>query len=153
MQNKTLYSIALMRICLGFMFLWGFLDKVIGLGFNTAQGKAWIDGVSPTFGYLKFGVTGPLTQFYQGLAGNPLIDLIFMTGLLAMGLSLILGICTRCGSIAGIIFMAIVYTTAIPLEFNPIIDEHIIELIGLLIVLFASENQKLDVRSLFAKKV
>lgn len=146
MQNKTLYAIAAMRICLGFVFLWAFVDKIFGLGFNTVAGKAWLDGVSPTYGFLKFGVTGPLTGFYQGLAGNPLIDWLFMAGILGIGLSLLLGVFTRLGAISGIVFLALMYSAVLPLIHNPVVDEHVVEIIALFIILFSAENQKLGLK-------
>src|SRR5690554_1581179 len=84
---------AMLRIGLGFIFLWAFLDKLIGLGFSTCRSpetnevmiqcsKSWLGGGSPTEGFLLHGTYGPLAQFYQGLAGNPAIDALFMVGLL-----------------------------------------------------------------------
>ena len=37
-----------LRIALGFVFLWTFLDKTFGLGFATPAEKAWVTGASPT---------------------------------------------------------------------------------------------------------
>ena len=44
-----------LRIGIGWIFLWGFLDKLFGFGFATARESAWLNGGSPTFGFLKFG--------------------------------------------------------------------------------------------------
>ena len=43
----------LARISLGWVFLWAFLDKTFGLGYATESKDAWIDGGSPTFGFLS----------------------------------------------------------------------------------------------------
>ena len=43
-------AIAVARIMLGFVFLWAFLDKTMGLGFATKYGESWVNGVSPTAG-------------------------------------------------------------------------------------------------------
>ena len=51
----------ILRLALGWIFLWAFLDKVFGLGFATTPEKSWINGVSPTYGFLKFGTTGILS--------------------------------------------------------------------------------------------
>lgn len=46
------YLLAGIRIALGFIFLWAFLDKVFGLGFSTPSAKAWINGGNPSQGFL-----------------------------------------------------------------------------------------------------
>ena len=83
---------ALLRIGLGWIFLWAFIDKVFGLGFATEAGKHWLTGASPTMGFLKFGTKGPLAGVFQAMAGSPVVDWLFMLGLLLIGLALILGI-------------------------------------------------------------
>ena len=83
MENfKSQYVWGVLRLLLGWTFLWAFVDKLFGLGFNTVADKSWLDGVSPTFGFLKFGTKGPFASLYQSLAGNPVVDWLFMMGLL-----------------------------------------------------------------------
>ena len=62
-QRAARYVLAGTRIALGWIFLWAFLDKLFGLGHETATKNAWINGGSPTKGFLAFGATGP----FQGL--------------------------------------------------------------------------------------
>ena len=52
-HKNSWYAVALTRILLGFVFLWAFLDKTFGLGYATEPAKAWINGGSPTTGFLK----------------------------------------------------------------------------------------------------
>ncbi len=52
------YLWAVTRLCLGWTFLWPFLDKTFGLGHETPWSKAWLNGGSPTNGFLA-GATGP----------------------------------------------------------------------------------------------
>ena len=73
----------LARISLGWVFLWAFLDKTFGLGYATEPKDAWIDGGSPTFGFLSFGATGPFKGIYNSIAGDAWADWLFMLGLLA----------------------------------------------------------------------
>src|SRR3990167_1783278 len=80
-----------LRLAISFILLWAFFDKLLGLGFATPSDKSWIKGVSPTFGFLKFGLVGFFAPFFQNLAGNAIVDLLFMMGLLCIGLSLFLG--------------------------------------------------------------
>ena len=53
------YVWAITRISLGLIFLWAFLDKAFGLGRATPAENAWIDGGSPTAGFLSNAPTGP----------------------------------------------------------------------------------------------
>jgi thiosulfate dehydrogenase [quinone] large subunit len=101
MKNKEQYIWAALRIGMGWLFLWPFLDKLFGLGFTTAPEDAWIAGGSPTFGYLKFATSGPLAPIFQSLAGNPVVDWLFMLGLLLIGLALISGIGVSIAAYAG----------------------------------------------------
>ena len=76
--------------------LWAFVDKTFGLGYSTAPAKAWINGGSPTSGSLGHVKTGPFRPFFLGLAGSDVVDVLFMLGMLAVGVALILG--AACGS-------------------------------------------------------
>ncbi|MFH1978343.1 MAG: hypothetical protein ABIJ92_03390 [Candidatus Aenigmatarchaeota archaeon] len=125
---------AALRIVLGWIFLWAFLDKVFGLGFATKPEAAWIAGGSPTSGFLQFGTHGPLASMFQVLAGNVFIDGIFMLGLLLLGLALILGIGVRIAGHAGALLMFLMWLSLIPPANNPIVDEHIVYLILLLLM-------------------
>ncbi len=115
-----------LRILLGLTFLWPFFDKVFGLGFATVSGKAWIDGVSPTSGFLANATHGPLSPLFQSLAGSPVVDWLFMLGLLLIGLALILGIGMRIACVAGVALLGLIYLSEFPPKQNPLIDEHII---------------------------
>jgi thiosulfate dehydrogenase [quinone] large subunit len=123
---KTEWGWGVLRILMGWLFLWGFLDKMFGLGYATKSGKAWINGFSPTEGYLKFGSSGLLEGFYKGMAGNAFIDVVFMLALLALGTALILGIGMRIAFYGGSILLLMLWSSNLPPANNPIIDEHII---------------------------
>lgn len=123
-MNKNIVS--LLRIGLGFIFLWAFFDKVFGLGFATTSDKAWIHGGSPTYGFLAFATKGPFAMFFKTLAGNPLVDWVFMIGLLVVGVSLLFNYFVKIGSIAGLLMVVLMYLSILPPENNPILDEHII---------------------------
>src|SRR6266511_711287 len=49
----TAKFLAVFRVAVGFVFLWAFLDKTFGLGYATPSAKAWINGGSPTKGFLS----------------------------------------------------------------------------------------------------
>jgi thiosulfate dehydrogenase [quinone] large subunit len=135
----------LLRIAIGWIFLWAFLDKLFALGFATGRdeetGKidffspdAWIHGGSPTQGFLEFGVhtKDPFESIYSDLAGLGWVDWIYMISMAAIGIALILGIATRLAAIGGIIWMVLFYTaSAIWPENNPFLDDHIVYIIAL----------------------
>lgn len=136
-QIKTAKVWGLTRITLGLVFVWGFLDKLFGLGFTTCRDaktgvvtamcdNAWLQGGSPTNGFLKFATKGPFEGFFQSLAGNTYIDALFMLGLLGIGLALVLGIGMRIATISGVLLMLMMYLAAIPPEHHPFLDEHIV---------------------------
>ena len=122
-MNKVM---SLVRICLGFIFLWAFADKLFGLGFATTSAKAWINGGSPTYGFLSFGTKGPFAEIFKMLAGNNLVDVLFMAGLLFVGVTLIFNFWVKWGSVAGLSMLVLMYLAALPPENNPVLDDHII---------------------------
>ena len=132
MKNKERYIWAALRIGMGWLLLWGFLDKLLGLGFATASEDAWIAGGSPTFGYLKFATSGPFAPLFQSLAGNPIMDWLFMLGLLLIGLALILGIGVKIAGYSGALLMLLMWLSHLLPEHNPVLDEHIIYMIVLI---------------------
>jgi thiosulfate dehydrogenase (quinone) large subunit len=52
---RVRYAWASVRVVLGAIFFWAFLDKLLGLGYATKASSAWINGGSPTRGFLTFG--------------------------------------------------------------------------------------------------
>jgi thiosulfate dehydrogenase (quinone) large subunit len=56
-------AIAALRVSLGFVFLWAFLDKTFGLGYSTPSAKSWISGGSPTEGAAT-GSTNPFMDYH-----------------------------------------------------------------------------------------
>jgi thiosulfate dehydrogenase [quinone] large subunit len=129
--------LAVSRVAVGFIFLWAFVDKTFGLGYSTAPAKAWINGGSPTSGFLGHVETGPFRTFFVGLAGSPVVDGLFMLGMLAVGVALILGVGLRVAAVAGTLIMLMMWVAEWPLasvtaagdpsgSTNPIVDYHLI---------------------------
>jgi thiosulfate dehydrogenase [quinone] large subunit len=125
-QKATRYTLAGLRISLGWIFLWAFLDKLFGLGFSTKAESAWIDGGSPTKGFLGNAVSGPFADTYKSFAGAPWADWLFMIGLVAIGTALILGIGMRLAAAAGGLLLVLMFTAVLPPENNPIMDDHLV---------------------------
>jgi thiosulfate dehydrogenase [quinone] large subunit len=115
---------AVTRMALAGVFLWAFLDKLLGLGFSTPPARAWLAGASPTTGFLS-GSTGPFAPLYKGLAGNLAVDVLFMGGLLLIGLALLLGIGMRIAALGGVLMMALMWTARPPTT-NPFLDDHVV---------------------------
>ncbi|MFD2765035.1 hypothetical protein [Micromonospora eburnea] len=125
-QRAARYVFAGLRIALGWIFLWAFLDKMFGLGHETAAKNAWINGGSPTKGFLAFGTKGPLEGFYHGIAGAAWADWLFMTGLVGIGIALVLGIGMRVAAVAGGVLLVMMWTAVLPPANNPFLDDHLI---------------------------
>lgn len=127
------------RIALGWIFLWAFVDKLFGLGHGTAAKDAWLDGGSPTFGFLSFGAVGPFQGVYHRIAGAAWADWLFMLGLLGIGVALILGICMNLAAASGALMLLLMWTAVLPPQNNPVIDDHIVYalVLGLLALLDA----------------
>ncbi len=128
----------LARLSLGWVFLWAFLDKTFGLGHATARADAWIDGGSPTLGFLKFGAEGPFKSFYNGIAGDGWANWLFMIGLLAIGVALLLGVGMRVAAIAAAVMLVLMWTVVLPPANNVFMDDHLIY--ALLVVGLAATN-------------
>ncbi len=140
-MNKQKIVTALLRVVMGFIFLWAFLDKTFGLGFATTAEKAWINGGSPTTGFLSLGVRGPFAEIFHSLAGVAMVDWLFMLGLLFAGLTLLLNKFVKWGCLAGSLMFLLMYLSLLPPENNPIIDEHIVYILVLILVALASKDR------------
>ena len=125
-QKATRYVWAGLRLALGWVFLWAFLDKMFGLGHETPAKNAWINGGSPTKGFLGNAVEGPFAGFYQNLAGAAWADTLFMVGLLGIGVALMLGIGIRVAAVAGGLLLVLMWTAVLPPANNPFMDDHLI---------------------------
>ena len=150
MSSVFVHTLAATRIATGFIFLWAFLDKTFGFGFATPSANAWINGGSPTKGFLSSVAVGPFDDMFHSMAGNVLVDWTFMLGLLGIGVALMLGIGLRIAAVAGVVMMAFMWVAEWPLSKtttngepsgsnNPIVDYHVIY--ALVLVLVATADQ------------
>ena len=129
--------LAVFRVVLGFEFLWAFLDKTFGFGYATPAERAWINGGSPTKGFLSRVAVGPFESTFHAWAGATWADWLFMLGLLAIGVALIVGVGLRIAAVSGTLMMLLMWAAEWPLDkltsagepsmsTNPIVDYHII---------------------------
>jgi thiosulfate dehydrogenase [quinone] large subunit len=135
-QKVARYTMAAARISLGWVFLWAFLDKTFGLGHETAHGAAWIRGGSPTKGFLAFAAVGPFKGLYHSIAGATWADWLFMVGLLAIGVALLLGVTMRLAAAGGALMLVLMWTVALPPANNLFMDDHLIY--AMLLVILAA---------------
>lgn len=135
-MKKINYLLGVLRIVIGWTFLWSFFDKLFGWGFATKAEDAWLLGKSPTFGFLNFATKGPFAEFYKSLAGSAVVDWLFMLGLLGIGVAFTFGIGVRIAAWSAFAMYALMYTAGfIPPEHNPVTDEHVVN--ALLVLLLA----------------
>ena len=138
---RAAQALALLRIGFGLTFLWAFFDKLLALGFHTGYNQdgvldrfgeaAWVNGGSPTVGFLSFGTDGPFADAYQSIAGLAWVDWLFMLGLLGIGTAFTLGIAMRAAAASGALLYLMMWSAALPPETNPVIDDHVLGAISL----------------------
>jgi thiosulfate dehydrogenase [quinone] large subunit len=119
------YALAGIRIALGWVFLWAFLDKLFGLGHDTTPAKSWLGGGSPTKGFLGSS-KGPFAGLFQSLAGNGVVDVLFMAAMLGLGIALILGVGMRLAAVVGVLVTVLMWTAVLPPASNPFMDDHLV---------------------------
>jgi thiosulfate dehydrogenase [quinone] large subunit len=138
-------AIALLRLSVGFVFLWAFLDKLFGLGYATPSERAWIHGGSPTKGFLSHVDVGPFQSAFNSIAGTWWADTLFMLGLLGIGLAVMLGVFMNVSAIAGTLMMVLMWAAEWPLaqftstgeasgSTHPFMDYHLIYALVLIVL-------------------
>jgi thiosulfate dehydrogenase (quinone) large subunit len=138
-------ALAVLRIATGFVFLWAFFDKLLGLHYSTPSSRAWIHGGSPTKGFLSSVEAGPLRSMFHSMAGDAWVNWLFMLGLLGIGVALISGVALRAAAVAGVAILAMMWLAEFPLaqhtstgapsgSVNPLVDYHVIYAIGLVLM-------------------
>ena len=148
------YVAGVVRLSLGWVFLWAFLDKAFALGFDTGRSAktgvvtrfgdaAWINGGSPTLGFLKFGSDGPLASFYRSFAGAAWANWLFMIALLGIGLALMLGVAMRIATVSGVALLVLMWSAVLPPANNPFMDDHIIYALTLVALMLAGAGATL----------
>lgn len=161
-------ALAALRIAFGLTFLWAFLDKAFALGFHTGVmvnektgaetvdrfgPAAWINGGSPTEGFLKYGVgeNNPFHGFYNAIGGTTGADWLFMIGLLGIGAALTFGFGMRIAAATGALLYFLMWTASLPLENNPVIDDHIIGMISVIVLALTLAGDTWGVGKAWAK--
>ncbi|GGV32168.1 DoxX family membrane protein [Streptomyces spectabilis] len=148
------YAFASLRLLMGAVFLWAFLDKAFGFGYATASGKGWVDGGSPTKGFLSGVAAGPMESTFHSWAGDAWADWLFMTGLLGIGIALVSGVALRLAAAAGTAMMILMWMAEWPpakhlsdgspsMSTNPVLEYHVIYAAALITLALASAGDAL----------
>lgn len=138
-------TVAVLRIVMGLTFLWAFLDKTFGWGYATAAKNAWINGGSPTGGFLSSVEVGPFQSTLHSWAGQWWADWLFMLGLAGIGVALLFGVGLRIAAVSGTVLMLLMWVAEWPLDkvtakgapsmsTNPIIDYHFVYAVVLIVL-------------------
>jgi thiosulfate dehydrogenase [quinone] large subunit len=144
-ESALTRALSVLRITTGLLFLWAFADKLFGLGYATASRSAWINGGSPTKGFLSGVDVGPFAGLLRSWAGAWWADWMFMLGLLGVGAALLVGVGLRFAAVAGSLMMLLMWVAEWPLaraneageatrSSNPIIDYHLVYAIVLIVL-------------------
>lgn len=143
----------LLRVTIGWVFLFAFLDKTTGwfeydfegATYGTSKENAWKFGTNdkdPTWGFLNFGTQGKyFGEFFRdNVAGEQITIWLFMLGLLGVGVAMILGIFRKIAAVSGATMMMFMWLASLPLPNNPILDDHIIYAVVLLVMGFTDHH-------------
>lgn len=147
-------TLAVGRILIGWVFLWAFIDKTFGLGYMTPTERAWINGGTPAQGFIK-GIEGPFHDVFQVFA-NPFGDVLFMVGLLGIGVAMMLGAGLRIAAVTGTLLLFFMYLAELPMALggtNPVVDSHWIEAIVLIIAAVTLSGDTWGIGRWWASKV
>ena len=133
--------LAVLRLATGFIFLWAFLDKTVGLGYSTPAERAWVNGGTPSQGFLLGdAVVGPLKPFFAAIA-SPASDVLFMIAMLGIGIgaAVVLGIGLRVSAVIGSFVLLAMYLAEWPIGMdagstNPIVNYHVIYALSLVVI-------------------
>ena len=138
-------ALAVLRIGIGFVFLWAFLDKTFGLHYSTTSANSWINGGSPTNGFLSHVAVGPFQSTFHSIAGAGLTNTLFMGSLLFIGVAMIAGIAVRVAAVMGVALVGMMWLAVYPLaqhtsagtptgSNNPFLDDHVLEALVLTVL-------------------
>jgi thiosulfate dehydrogenase (quinone) large subunit len=150
-------TLGLLRIALGWYFLWAFIDKLFGFGFLTPSGKGMIDGGAPAQGFMTH-ASGPFAGFFSSISG-PWADYLFMFGLLSIGVALITGCGLKLCAIAATVLLALMYLAEFPLGAkagtytNPLVDDHWVDALAIMTFWFTRAGDTFGLGRWWAGKV
>ncbi len=154
-------GLVILRIVLGFGFLYAGLEKWLNFGGGDTPWSA--------FGFLKFGTGGtipnmvghtdpmshnPTQAFWAGLAGDPTLlgiaNFLVVFGELAIGAALILGVATRLSGALGALMMFLFWIAAWDFQYG-IVNQQFVYMVGAAVLAYASAGKVLGLDALLEK--
>ena len=156
------YSVALLRLSLGLVYLWGFISQAFGISYTNSgtdptgkttygwhfsynANKGWITSGfshSPTGQYVT-NTHGPLAFIPKNLPTG-LDDLGWMLAIGGLGIALTLGILMNIAGVGGFLLNILLWFATFPPTSNPIIDgTHTIYALVLLVLMFLHAGNRL----------
>ena len=141
LPRRALIAITVMRVVIGWHFLYEGLAKLTAPSFSAA-------------GYLKQS-RGPFAEMFRSLAAQPntldMVNLVTMWGLTIVGALLMLGLFTRLASLAGIGFVLLFYLAnppfigyfySLPSEGSYlVVNKNLVELCALVVILVSGSGR------------
>ncbi|ALJ21929.1 DoxX family membrane protein [Microbacterium sp. No. 7] len=145
--------VGLLRILLGWTLFWAGIDKVFGLGFSTAADGAVTGGASATKGFLTYGLdtSAWIAPVLQPLAGNIVIDALYLLVTVGAGLCLMLGVAVRPAAAGGALFFVLLWLAAFPLEYNPVSDQHLFWALSCVLMIVIDAGAHLGLGKVWAR--
>jgi thiosulfate dehydrogenase [quinone] large subunit len=129
------YSIVLLRVAMGWIFLQAGLDKWTGNGIDGIQDQPLTGGFDAG-GYLNNALhpDNPLQSVFADMAGYSFIDPLVVWGQILIGVALVLGIVVRWSAFWGAVMMFLFWLShlqggllaGLPLEHGWVVDETIV---------------------------
>lgn len=154
-------GLAILRIVLGFGFLYAGLEKWLGF---AGEDKPW-----SALGFLKFATAGtvpdmighadsmshnPTQGFWVGLAGDPtvlgIVNFLVVFGEIAIGAALLLGFATRLAGALGALMMFLFWVATWDFQYG-IVNQQFVYLIGAAILAYASAGKVFGLDALLEK--
>jgi thiosulfate dehydrogenase [quinone] large subunit len=150
-------TLGVLRIVVGWYFLWAFVDKLFGFGYLTPSGQGMVDGGTPAQGFMTH-ADGPFAGFFNSISGR-WADYGFMFGLLAIGVALITGCGLKVTAIAAVALLALMYLAEFPIGAkagtytNPLVDDHWVDALAIMVFWFTRAGDTFGLGRWWGEKV
>ncbi len=135
MTKTAKYTMGLIRILIGWIFIWRFMDKMWDLDFNPEAHRSWFGSIREL---LLTAQEGPFSEMFHSMAAT---EWWYLLLLLFVGAGLILGIFTRISGILGAVLMLLLFIHNYPPADNPLVSHHLVYALLFLFFAFSSAGQ------------
>lgn len=149
-QKNTLIVLTILRVAIGWHFLYEGLVKLLDPGWTAA-------------GYLE-SATGPLAGIFQSMAASEvslqIVNFLNIFGLILIGAGLLLGFLTRISQVGGIVMLTLFYLSHPPVFSDPgffregsylLISKDFLEIMALIVLMFFPTGKFLGLDGLLSE--